>query len=361
MSDETAPWEAYDRKYRQFVDDEGIPVHTGYIIDDVREVEVGDWDRTGGRGAFLNLEGMEYMCDLQVHEIPPGETLKTQRHLHESIVFVIGGSGLTSLSTGNEEDQTVFEWDDRSLFYLPRNTQYQHVNTSEEEPARLLAMTTLPLLYSLLHEDEAIWSNESYEQWSYIKEDEFYSSVSEKRSVDHNRTYWDANMIPDATNFDKLETWPERGGGGRTVFFPFKGSSMFTHISEFPPGAYKKAHRHVGGSNIVILSGEGYSYMWVEGDDERLRIDWDPYTVFVPPTLWYHQHFNTSDERARYMAMHGPLQGLGVNQTDAIYFLDSRNQIEYEDEDPEIQEDFKRELEKNGVEFQMEDKDRTLQ
>jgi hypothetical protein len=101
--------------------------------------------------------------------------------------------------------------------------------------------------------------------------------------------------------------------------------------------------------------------MWVEGDDERLRIDWDPYTVFVPPTLWYHQHFNTSDERARYMAMHGPLQGLGVNQTDAIYFLDSRNQIEYEDEDPEIQEDFKRELEKNGVEFQMEDEDRTLQ
>ncbi|MFB6096068.1 MAG: cupin domain-containing protein [Haloferacaceae archaeon] len=352
MGTDTAPWEGYDRIYRAFRDDEGVPVHTGHVVDDVREVEVGDWERTGGRGAFLNLQGMEYMSDLQVHEIPAGERLKTQRHLHEAIVFVIGGQGFTSLE-GDGDEQTVFEWTDRSLFFLPRNTPYTHVNSSDE-PARLLAMTTLPLLYSLVHEDEAIWQNDSFDQWSKIRTDDFYSSVSEQRSVEHNRTFWDANFVPDATNFDKLDAWPERGGGGRSVFFPFTGSSMFTHISEFPPGRYKKAHRHVGGSSIVILSGEGYSRMWTEGDDERLRIDWSPYSVFVPPTLWYHQHFNTSAGRARYMAMHGPLQGLGINQTDEIYFMDETNQIEYPDEDPTIREEFREELEEKGIEYRME-------
>jgi quercetin dioxygenase-like cupin family protein len=339
--------------YRRFRDDEGIPVHTGHVIDDVRETAVDRWERTGGRGAFLNLDGMEYICDMQIHEIPAGETLKIQRHLHEAIVFVISGSGITSLAE-DTDDQTIFEWSERSLFYLPRNTPYRHVNSSEAEPARLLALTSLPLLYSILHEDEVIWGNEGYDQWSFIRDENFYSSVSEKRSVEHNRTYWNANMIPDATNFDKLETWPERGGDGRSVFFPFKGSSMFAHISEFPSGRYKKAHRHMGGSNILILSGEGYSQMWVEGDDERLRVDWDPYTICVPPTMWYHQHFNTADQRARYMAMHGPLQGLGVHQTDAMYFMDPRNQIEYHEEDPEVREQFKQELKENDVEFQMD-------
>ena len=353
MTEQSAPWEGYDRIYREFQQGEGIPVHTGHVVKDVRELEVGHWDRTGGNGAFVNLEGMEYMCDMQIHEIPPGETLAQQRHLHEAICFVIGGQGFTSLAS--DEEETVFEWAQDSLFVLPRNTPYRHTNSSDEEPARILAMTTLPLLYSLIHEDEAIWGNDSFDQWSEIKSEDFYTSAAERKSVSHNRTQWNANFIPDAINFDELEVWPERGGDGRTVFFPFEGSSMFTHISEFPPGRYKKAHRHVGGSNIIILGGEGYSLMWTEEDDERLRIDWSPYSMFVPPTQWYHQHFNTSDTRARYMAMHGPLQGLGINKTDTVYFMDERNQIEYPNEDPEIREQFKRELEERGIEFQMDE------
>ena len=50
---------AYELKtpYAFWQDSEGIPTYGGYWIEDVRTVELADWQRTGGRGAFVNLNG----------------------------------------------------------------------------------------------------------------------------------------------------------------------------------------------------------------------------------------------------------------------------------------------------------------
>ena len=108
------------------------------------------------------------------------------------------------------------------------------------------------------------------------------------------------NFVPDAVNLP-LITAKERGAGGGHIRFNFAKSSLNSHISQFPIGTYKKAHAHGPGAHVIILSGEGYSLMWPEGDTPR-HYKWEVGTMIVPPNMWLHQHFNTGKTPARYLA-----------------------------------------------------------
>lgn len=349
-------WKNYDQNYREYQQREDIPIHTGLMVDDVRTLNVEEWKRTGGRGCFVNLFGMEDLCDIQINEIPSAQHLNRQRHLHDMLIYAINGSGMTAI--GDEGDEHIVEWENGSLFYLPRNTSYVHANTSHDEPARLLAMTSLPLLYTFLKDDDAIWNVDSYDQWSEMQTGDMYGGdATIELEEGTNKAYWDANYIPDTGTFDKLQPNPDRGAGGQTVILPFSDiTSLHGHMSEFPPGKYKKAHRHLSGANLMILGGSGYSYMWQEGES-RTRIDWSPYSLFTPPTMWYHQHFNTSENNARYLVFHGPIKESGMrgSENDAVRGINPVNQIEYHEEDPDIRKQFKQELHKKGISNQMDD------
>ena len=75
----------------------------------------------------------------------------------------------------------------------------------------------------------------------------------------------------------------------------------------------------------------------------------------------FHQHFNTSPEPARYLAI--AFGGLRYPFTDAkrsMWMRDSRDkkakfQIDYRNQDPRIHEMYVAELKKNGVELRMEE------
>ena len=72
------------------------------------------------------------------------------------------------------------------------------------------------------------------------------------------------------------------------------------HISEFPVGTYKKAHRHGPGAHLLILSGEGFSMLWQEGTEYR-KAPWKVGgMVIVPATIC--SHFGAT--RARYLAIY---------------------------------------------------------
>jgi oxalate decarboxylase/phosphoglucose isomerase-like protein (cupin superfamily) len=160
------------------------------------------------------------------------------------------------------------------------------------------------------------------------------------------------NFVPNTREFQLYE-WKERGAGGRHVNFDLAGNVMGAHISEFPVGRYKKAHRHGPGAHVTILTGQGYSLLWPDGDD-RVRVDWKPGSVVVPPNNWFHQHFNSGGEPARYLALrwNSWRYRFVVLSSDAPVDVSVKQggaQIEYEDEEQEIHEIFESALAKVGA------------
>ncbi|HYA28699.1 MAG TPA: hypothetical protein VEI95_07755, partial [Acidobacteriota bacterium] len=85
----------YARKspYEIYQEWEEIPVHKGFIIEDLLTLKLGDWPRNGGKAAFVNQDGAGGMCDTVVEEIAPGGQLKPQRHMYEKAVFILQGQG----------------------------------------------------------------------------------------------------------------------------------------------------------------------------------------------------------------------------------------------------------------------------
>src|SRR5262249_53444774 len=81
------------RGYASWLEREGLPVYTGYSIDDVNKLRLAPSARLGGSGAYVKLDGTDELTGLYVHEIPPGLTLEPERHLYEEVIYVLSGQG----------------------------------------------------------------------------------------------------------------------------------------------------------------------------------------------------------------------------------------------------------------------------
>ncbi|MCH7656305.1 MAG: ethanolamine ammonia lyase-activating protein, partial [Chloroflexi bacterium] len=133
-----------------------------------------------------------------------------------------------------------------------------------------------------------------------------------------------------------------------------------SHISEFPIGTYKKAHQHGPGAHLLILSGEGFSVLWQEGEEYR-KANWSKGgMVIVPSDDCWHQHFNTGRTRARYLALRQGNMGLSAPTNNSLAVRPNQAvwegggaQIEYEDEDPRIHEMFEADLARTGAPCRM--------
>ncbi len=62
--------------YRDWLVEQHLPVLTGHFVADLNTVQLEPWELTGGRAAFIYLEGSEGTSGSYVCEIAPGESLK---------------------------------------------------------------------------------------------------------------------------------------------------------------------------------------------------------------------------------------------------------------------------------------------
>jgi mannose-6-phosphate isomerase-like protein (cupin superfamily) len=343
--------------YDEWMEAQGLPVHRGYFVPDVRTIELGRWEERGCDAAFIQLTGQEGVSEARITEIPPGEVLPPYKMAVDEVVYVIQGTGTTTVwaEEDKRQDGHTFEWSDRSLFLVPPNQYRQFGNMRGDQPVRLLHYDYLPLGMSVVPDPDFFLHNNYEARVAGTKD--LKAAFSEARQItggDGMRwttgkgkpgAYWYGNLFPDMSAWDDLDSNAYRGAGGRTLRIQFAGSDMSCHMSVFDARTYKKAHRHGPGRVIVIPSGEGYSVMWLEGG-ERIVVPWQEAALFVPPDRWFHQHFNLGSKAARYLALHPPMQFAGYAEKVEDR---ARDQIEYVAEDPWVRETFEAELAAKGL------------
>jgi len=346
----------FEKPYDLYLESLNIPIHSGYYVEDVRTLELGWWEERQCNAAILTLAGQEGVTEARVTEIPPGKTLPPMKFALDEIIYVADGRGLTTV-TGADGRTRTFEWQPHSLFMIPRNSTHQLGNAQGNRPARLLHYNYLPVAMTLCPDPEFFFNNPYSNTESLpTAEGDFYSEAKISMPVEgaaapglsQGMAYWLGNFFPDMRAWDSLVPFRGRGAGGHVVWIRYPGSTITNHMSVFPAQSYKKAHRHGPGVVIIIPGGEGYSVMWLEGE-EKVFIPWHEGSVFVPPNRWFHQHFNVADKPGRYLAFHAPR---GVMQSERVEDR-ARDQIEYPNEDPIVRQRFEEELGKRGLKSQM--------
>jgi hypothetical protein len=351
-------WGRTTNNYRAWLDGEGVPIHEGYYVEDIRTLELGPSKRFGCDAAFLELAGQEGVSEAHVIEIPPGATLPPMHVGIEQIAYVAQGQGLTAISGGEGMPKNTFEWQAHSMFYIPTNCTYQLTNARGDQPARILFESSLPIAMSVNPDPDFFFNNPYVNQTLYNADGTpFYSEAKAERVTrgingrpgeTQEHSEWKGNFFPDMRAWDKLDAYRGRGAGGQVVWVRFPNAISWAHMSVFPAQTYKKAHRHGPGVVIVIPAGEGYSVMWPEGQ-EKIFIHWHEGSVFVPPNRWFHQHFNVGGSNGRYLALHPA----GQNRNSERIQDPAADQIEYPNEEPVIREYFESQLAQRGLETKM--------
>ena len=180
--------------YQEWAAKEGIPVHEGFGLD-LLELDLAPWPRLDARGAFAHLTGRGDFVDMQVIEMAPGGKTAPQRHLYESVVYVLAGRGSTSVESPSGERHS-FEWQTGSLFAIPLNGSYRHYNGSGSEPARIVAVTDLPLILNVFRDRRFIWDNTAAFPERFGEADRFKGNGTDRKSTRLNSSHIQKSRMP---------------------------------------------------------------------------------------------------------------------------------------------------------------------
>ncbi len=349
--------------YKDWAEGEGIPIHLDFGHD-LLTLETAPWERYGARGCFAHTKGMGDFMSNYVLEVEPRKNTEVVRHLYEAFFFVLAGHGSTVVWLP-DGSQRSFEFGPKALFAIPLNCRYQIFNGSGSEPVRLSVTNDAPLTINLYHNLDFVFEND-FAFADRVGDPKYFEgegqhNVYNKSSVKV-QNVWETNFVHDLTSF-KLYEFEGRGKGSMNVNFILAEGTMHSHVSQMPVGRYKKGHRHAAGTHVHAVDGSGYSLLWYEGDEEFVELPWRHGIMYTPPFWMYHQHFNTGDTPARYVACSLgsrrypfiALRRRSAEGAGAVSVSKGGRQIEYDEQDPRVHRKFLEELAKTGVPSEMGD------
>jgi len=351
----------YTSPYERWKGEQGLDTARGWIIDNLYTAELKDWPARGGKGLFINLEGNEGFNDSYIHEIPPGQSTIPMHHIYEDTITILAGRGATTVWYEESKKQT-FEWGPLSYFSIPPNASFQHHNGSGVDPVRFVGMTSAPRVLNTFKDLDFVFNN--YYRFTDRFDDNPDYFMGQKpetgRGGGHSKLI--TNFISDLRAITPRaldsESVGPRGVNTTGALMEMINGTMKSHTSEWPIGTYMNCHRHGPGLNIIILESSGYTLLWKDDYKDRVRVDYGPGSMFTPPELYWHQHFNTGPEPLFHLAAgwgsEKPKKGGGAyfyarQGGDVDDQWGGEDVITLQEEDHDIHREFEEELAKNGL------------
>jgi len=359
--------------YDRFMEEQEIPIYRGIGVHRVQDLPLKPWALVGGNATFIQLYGTEGLWGMQVVEVPAGGALKVQRHLWEDIVYVVEGRGSTEVWQSDERRKKVFEWSTGSLFAIPLNATHRIVNATNDR-ALLLVATTAPNIINLLRSPGFVFNCDHDFTDHFDERDDYYQpkdlvEPDPVRGLAMQRT----NLIPDLLHAE-LPLDNRRSPGYRRIEPHMASETHYLFCGQHEPGRYSKAHAHESGAVLVCLSGKGFTHTWPasagttpwkDGRADVVKVqEYEPVGMVSAAPMngnWYHQHFGTSAEPLRLLALFGPndrhrrggTPGTEMKDFSSIDVKEGGSAIEYRDEDPHVRQEFERRLALSGAESRM--------
>src|ERR1041384_5046959 len=235
---------------------QGIPIVEAHGVEDVGALPLKPWTRTGGRGAFIQLKGMEGFTGMYVSEIPPAGALEPEKHLYEELVYVLQGAGSTEVwSADDGKAKLHFEWQQGSLFAVPLNCWHKFYNGSRG-PALLLSVTTAPIMIDLLHDEEFVFGCGYRFAQRYDGRADYFT-VSDKREERGGFISWETNFIADARSALVDPSAADGAGGRRAHAPPRRVARRPLSQGALPPGRRDPADPPLAGLHAHVAPGGG--------------------------------------------------------------------------------------------------------
>ena len=100
IPDKMDMWEAGD-PYLDWIEAEGVKRIVDYKFPDLNDVELGDWERKGGKGAVVHIDNAHLRNDMHVVDIKPGCKSEPEHHMYEISFYIVSGLGATTVEFRN--------------------------------------------------------------------------------------------------------------------------------------------------------------------------------------------------------------------------------------------------------------------
>src|SRR5258706_1755284 len=109
--------------------------------------------------AYMQLWGQEAVSAARVTEVPPGKSLPPVKFALDEVVYVCSGRGLTTVWAGEGKNKKNFEWQEHSMFLVPRNHLHVFSNMTGDQPIRLFHYNYMSMAISALPEPHMEFHN----------------------------------------------------------------------------------------------------------------------------------------------------------------------------------------------------------
>jgi quercetin dioxygenase-like cupin family protein len=126
-------------------------------------------------------EGRLVQMDAVLVELPPGGKLAAHKHLYEEMIYIVAGTGYTSMwkpGPNGAASKKRYDWKASDVLSPSLNAWHETVNTSSTESARFLVMTSAPLTNHLF------WDTASLASSDHVFEDRWNKGIQEPKFLE---------------------------------------------------------------------------------------------------------------------------------------------------------------------------------